>query len=260
MTGMDMSQAHCSTSRRVLGFSYAIAAIAIMWLVWAAFVVFLCHPKALVPYFPFPTVDARDWVADPWVAAIIDTGLMAMFALQHSVMARPAFKRVWSGLLPAAFERSTYVHAANTALMLLIVLWQPIDTTVWAIEVVWLEQAVWGVFALGWLILLVSGRSFGMSELLGLRHVRCWAAGQTCPTLPLKTRGVYRWMRHPMYVGLLTGVWATPHMTVGHFLLAAGFSVYVLAASRFEERDLEVRYGVAYQHWRGERRRETVSG
>jgi len=237
--------------RRALGMPYALSAIMIMWFVWVAFVVFLCNPTHWASSLPFPTVDKGGWVENPWAAALIDTGLIGLFALQHSLMARPAFKSAWARLVPHAFERTTYVHAANIALMLLIGLWQPIDIVVWDITLPWLEQALWGLFALGWTVLLAAGLSFGLSELLGLQQVRRWEAGLPATAVPLKTGGIYRWLRHPMYIGVLTGVWVTPSMTAGHLLLASGFTIYVLAAMRFEERDLATRYGRAYLRWRG---------
>jgi protein-S-isoprenylcysteine O-methyltransferase Ste14 len=105
------------------------------------------------------------------------------------------------------------------------------------------------LFALGWVILLAGAVSFGIAELLGVRQVLDWYWEREPRPLPLKTQGLYRWLRHPMYVGVLLAVWATPYMTLGHGLLAAGLTVYVLIAKRYEERDLDRTYGRLYQTW-----------
>jgi protein-S-isoprenylcysteine O-methyltransferase Ste14 len=183
------------------------------------------------------------------VSVLIDLGLIALFGLQHSLMARPWFK-AHVMRMPAAFERCTYVHMANLALFLLIFFWHPIPVEVWQLRERMAQEALWIAFACGWLILLAGAWSFGIGDLLGLAQMREWVYRRPPPMLPLRTGGFYRWLRHPMYVGVLLGVWATPHMSVGHMLLALGLTIYVLIAVRYEERDLAEAFGALYRRWR----------
>ncbi len=234
---------------RLLGLLYAWSGFAIMWAFWICFVVFLANPRWLVENWPLPTVDQGGWVRHPLAAASIDIILIALFGLQHSLMARPWFKRHVTGRLPAAFERCTYVHAANLALFALIVFWQPIPLLVWDVTAP-LRDILWAVFSAGWLILLFGALSFGIFELLGVQQMRAWCRGLSAHSSRLKTGLLYRLLPHPMYVGVLLAMWATPRMTLGHMLLAAGMTIYVLIAMRYEERDLARRFGPAYSRWR----------
>ncbi len=152
--------------------------------------------------------------------------------------------------LPAAFERCTYVHMANFSLFALIIFWQPIAIEVWNVGRGFWHQATLAVFAAGWLVLFLGAWSFGIFELLGLKQMRAWTEGRPTTQTPLKTRGIYQWLSHPMYVGVLAAIWAAPRMTIGHLLLAVGLSLYVLIAMRYEERDLVARYGARYTLWR----------
>jgi len=165
-------------------------------------------------------------------------------------MARPALKRWWAGSLPAAFERATFVHAANLVLFALVLFWQPIPDVVWDISQPVMRTTLWVLFALGWVLLFAGGLSFGLFDLLGLTQMWRWYQGLPAQPLRLKTHWLYEWVRHPMYVGVLLGVWATPRMTAGHLMLAAGFTLYVLIAMRYEERDLARAHGDAYRRWR----------
>ena len=237
---------------RMLGLAYAWAGILIMWAFWVSFVIFLAQPKALLAWWPLPTVDRGGWIENELAAAAIDLVLIALFGLQHSVMARPWFKAWWAANTPPAFERCTYVHMANIALFALILFWQPLPIVLWEISAGGVREAVWALFALGWVILLAGGWSFGMSELLGLDQMRRWASGRPPKQPGLKTGQLYQWVRHPMYVGVLLGVWVTPTMTFGHALLAMGLTAYVLIAMRYEERDLTQRFGTSYRRWRAQ--------
>lgn len=237
-----------SASGRI-GLAYGWAGFTAMWSVWVCFVIFLAAPRRLAEMWPLPTVDHGGWIENPLAAAVIDLGLVGLFGLQHSLMARRWFKEGIMAGVPAAFERCTYVHAANLALFAVIVFWQPIPLTVWHIDGGFLEASLWVLFAAGWIILFLGALSFGMQELLGLEQMRAWVHGR--PFQPsLKTGRLYRWLRHPMYVGVLLGVWATPRMTVGHVLLALALSGYVLIAMRYEERDLLAQFGSRYSRWR----------
>ena len=152
--------------------------------------------------------------------------------------------------IPEMLERSTYVHMANLALFSLILFWEPISMQVWNVDDSPTREALWLLFACGWVILFLGAWSFGMRDLLGIEQVRAWSEGR--PNAPrLKTGLLYRWLRHPMYVGVLLGVWATPRMSFGHLLLALALTAYVLIAMRYEERDLLHRFGTRYKAYRG---------
>lgn len=237
------------TPSRLWGLVYAWSGFAIMWAFWTCFIVFLASPRWTAISWPLPTIDHGGWVQHPLAAAGIDAFLIALFGLQHSLMARPWFKQHVTGRLPAAFERCTYVHAANVALFALILFWQPIPVMIWDVPAP-LREVMWVAFAAGWLILLLGALSFGIFELLGVEQMRAWYRGQPAPAPRLKTGLLYRLVPHPMYVGVLLAMWATPRMTLGHMILAAGMTGYVLIAMRHEERDLAHRFGPAYAQWR----------
>lgn len=235
----------------VFGLAYAWSGFTVMWGFWVCFVIFLADPRWAAKSWPLPTVDAGGIISHYGAAAIVDLFLISLFGLQHSVMARPWFKERILGRFPAAFERCTFVHAANIALLALIVFWQPIPIEIWNVSSPWREAAR-VAFAAGWVILLLGGVSFGILDLLGVEQMRAWVRGASLPKPRLKTGFLYRWFRHPMYVGVLLAIWATPQMTIGHLLLAAGMTLYVLIAMRYEERDLVARFGTSYARWRAQ--------
>jgi uncharacterized membrane protein len=242
--------AHCSRGERNWGTAYALLGICVMWAFWVCFVIFLASPRSLLNQWPLPMVDQAGFVSSPWLAAANDVGLITLFGLQHSIMARPWFKERVLFAMPDAFVRCTYVHMANLCLFALILFWQPIPIVVWDVGRGIARDALWFLFATGWVILFLGAWSFGILELLGLTQMRAWGHGNAVRQPELKTGRIYRWLRHPMYVGVLLGVWATPRMTVGHLLLAVGFTLYVLIAVRYEERDLLARFGKNYSRWR----------
>jgi protein-S-isoprenylcysteine O-methyltransferase Ste14 len=196
-----------------------------------------------------PTIDRVASPEQPLLTVCTDLALVAVFGLQHSVMARPWFKRRVTSWIPEGLERATYVHTANVALFILILFWQPIPAEVWNVEHSTVRDVLWLLFGAGWAILFLGAWSFGMRELLGLKQVRAWTEGRPHASR-LKTGLLYRWLRHPMYVGVLLGVWATPRMSCGHLLLAVALTAYVLIAMRYEERDLLHRFGRRYADWR----------
>lgn len=178
-------------------------------------------------------------VTDPLGRALaIDLGLLAVFGVQHSVMARPGFKQWWTRLVPPALERSTYVLATNLALAVLFWQWRPIGGVVWEIESPAFRGAVWALFALGWVVVLVTTHLIDHFDLFGLRQT--WLAFRGRPYTPpaFVMPGPYRIVRHPLYIGWLLTFWAAPTMTVARLLFAAGLTMYILLAIRWEERDL----------------------
>lgn len=218
-----------------------------MFFTW--FVIFLGNlPKRSHPWIT-PTVD-HGAAAEPVSAALANALLLAVFCLQHSLMARPRFKRMLATYMPPELERATYVHAANLTGFLFLALWTPIPAPVWSIDNTPAETVIWTGFGLGWLILLLAALSMGVTELLGLRQAWHWYRGRPAPPLELKTSWLYRYMEHPMYVGVLLGFWMTPHMTVGHALLALQLTAYIALAMGYERRDLSARFGSRYVTWR----------
>ncbi len=175
---------------------------------------------------------------DLTTALLIDLGLLFLFAVQHSVMARPAFKRWWTRYIPEAAERSTYVLVSSIALMLVFWLWQPIGGEIWSIDSRAGINATYAVYGAGWLLLLYSTFLINHFDLLGLRQVWMQLRGKTYTPVPFRSPWLYRQVRHPLYVGWLMIFWAAPTMTVAHFVFALMTTAYILVAVRFEERDL----------------------
>jgi protein-S-isoprenylcysteine O-methyltransferase Ste14 len=175
----------------------------------------------------------------PWAVALaIDIGLLSLFALQHSVMARPAFKRMITRVIPAAAERSTYVLASSLALAFLFWKWEPLGGVVWDVSSTAGRMALYAGFAFGWGLVLVTTFVINHFDLFGLRQV--WRELQGKPQTGLKfvTPVLYRIVRHPLYVGWLFAFWCAPTMTAAHLLFASVTTAYILVAIRLEEADL----------------------
>jgi len=184
------------------------------------------------------------------VAVVVDLGLLGVFALQHSVMARPRFKRAFTRLIPAEAERSAYVLASSMAMIALFAGWQPLPAVVFELTDPVARAVAHGVFGLGVATILYSTFLIDHFDLFGLRQ--SWLALHARPFAhrPFATPGLYRWVRHPLYVGWFLFFWSTPVMSVGHLLLAIGTSVYMVFAIELEERDLLQHFGSDYRTWR----------
>jgi protein-S-isoprenylcysteine O-methyltransferase Ste14 len=192
----------------------------------------------------------RGPAAGAGVAVVFDLLAVAVFGMQHSVMARAGFKTALARTVPPVLERSLYVLMSSVALVVMFVLWRPIGAVLWDVQAGWARAVLWGLFLLGWGIVFVSTWLLNHFELFGLaqhwRNVR----GLEAPSPVLREPLFYKWVRHPLYSGFLLSFWATPTMTVGHALLAGGITLYVLIAIGYEERDLLRSFGPAYVDYR----------
>ena len=182
---------------------------------------------------------------------IVNVLLLGVFAVQHSLMARPAFKAWWTRMVPPPVERSTYVLASSLALILLFWQWRPLPPTVWHVETPWAVMALWAVFALGWVTVLTSTFLINHFDLFGLRQVWAYRRNKEIPPADFRTPLFYNVVRHPIYLGFIIAFWATPHMTQGHLLFAFATTAYVLIAIQLEERDLIAHFGDQYRDYRG---------
>lgn len=183
-------------------------------------------------------------------AVLINLVLLTIFAVQHSVMARPAFKRVWTRVVPKVVERSTYVLFSSIALMVLFYYWQPLTTLIWRVESSAGQMLLYAGFALGWALVLVSTFMINHFDLFGLRQVFLYLNDEPYTHLPFQTPGPYRLVRHPLYLGFFLAFWCTPVMTLGHLVFAIMTTVYILMAIQFEERDLQTFHGRRYADYR----------
>jgi protein-S-isoprenylcysteine O-methyltransferase Ste14 len=183
-------------------------------------------------------------------AILIDVLLLAVFALQHSVMARPDFKRWWTRIVPEPAERSTYVLASSLALLLLFWQWRPIATPVWTVHGPLTAAILTAIFWLGWVMLLVSTFLISHFELFGLSQVFARLLGREPLAPKFRAPLLYRHVRHPIYMSFLLAFWATPTMTAGHLLFAVATTGYILIAIQLEERDLIRMFGDQYRAYR----------
>lgn len=183
-------------------------------------------------------------------ALAVNVGLLLLFGLQHSVMARQSFKRWWTRVVPPSIERSTYVLASSLVTVLILWQWRPMPATIWQVEHPFGEAFLWTLFGAGWTVGIATTFLINHAELFGLQQV--WARWKNRrPEAPrFQTPLFYRVVRHPMQAGIALGLWATPHMTLGHLLLALGLTVYILVGVYYEERDLVRRFGDDYEAYR----------
>ena len=201
---------------------------------------------------------------------LIDAGLLALFAAQHSIMARKWFKDWWTRIVPPPLERSTYVLFSSIALILLFWLWRPLGGVVWSVDNTVGIFVLRALFAFGWALVLVSTFLINHFDLFGLRQVWLYLLNRPYNALPFATPGPYRLVRHPLYVGWFFAFWMTPVMTLAHLLFAVATTLYILLAIQFEERDLVREHGEDYEAYRrrvpmllpfiGKRRRDSGAG
>ena len=229
--------------KRILAFAYGVSCYLIFFGTFLYAVGFL--GGFLVP----KTIDSPAEVS-LGVALAVNFALLAVFALQHSVMARPAFKRWWTKFVPEPIERSTYVLFSSLAMVLLFWLWQPLGGTIWDVQNTVGRAVLYTVFGIGWVTIFVATLLISHFDLFGLRQVWLYLRGQEYTYLKFSTPGPYNLVRHPLYVGWITAIWATPTMTAAHLVFALGTTAYILIAIQFEERDLTTYHGEDYANYR----------
>jgi protein-S-isoprenylcysteine O-methyltransferase Ste14 len=230
--------------KRIVHFAYGLAA-------YALFLATFLYALAFIGGCPLIANRLDGPLTGSLGAAIaVNCALLAVFAIQHSVMARPWFKARWTQLVPWAIERSTYVIASSLALILLFWQWRPIGIEIWSVENPVGQALMWGVFALGWATVLVSTFLINHFDLFGLRQVTLPLLGKTYTPVTFRTPWLYRQVRHPLYAGWLLAFWATPHMTLAHLLFAIATTAYIVLAIQFEERDLVAEHGKSYSDYR----------
>jgi methanethiol S-methyltransferase len=228
---------------RFLSFCYGLAAYAVFlgaFLYAVGFVEGMVVPKAINDGDAVPVIEA----------VVINLVLLSIFAMQHSVMARPSFKRWWTKLVPASIERSTYVLLASLALILIVWQWRPIPVVVWQVKGSLAASALLGLSLFGWFIVLLSTFLINHFELFGLQQVLNQLMGRTSLAPGFKTPVLYKLVRHPIYLGFIIAFWATPCMTAGHLVFAAVTTAYIFVGIFLEEQDLIAHYGDEYRRYR----------
>lgn len=183
-------------------------------------------------------------------ALLADASLLLLFALQHSIMARPGFKRRWTQLIPEHLERSTYVLLSSSCLMLMMWQWQPVGGIVWSVESETVKTLLLSTYLFGWLIVFASTFLINHFDLFGLRQVWLHFRNKPYTQLPFRLPLFYQHVRHPLYLGFLIAFWSTPVMTIAHLLFALLTTGYILTAIRFEEKDLQNVYGETYRSYK----------
>ncbi|HEV7819627.1 MAG TPA: NnrU family protein [Burkholderiales bacterium] len=230
---------------RFFGFMYGLVAYAMFLAAFLYAVGFIAG--AFVP----KSLDSGE-SGDLLTALLINAALLGVFAVQHSVMARPGFKAWWTRFVPASIERSTYVVLSSLALGLLYWQWQPMPEVVWHVDDEAGGISLQILQASGWLLVLASTFAISHFDLFGLRQVYLNLRNQRYVNLPFRIGGLYRIVRHPLMLGFLIAFWATPHMTLGHLVFAIATTAYILIALQLEERDLINHHGDKYREYKSD--------
>ena len=221
-------------------------------LAYAVFLTSFIYAVGFVANLPLPITIDRGSNSTVFNAITINLSLLSLFAVQHSVMARPAFKRWWAHWIPVELERSTYVLVSSLLLLLLFWQWRPMTTLIWSVQDPFAAAAIAGVYWLGWIVALTSTFLTSHTQFFGLSQVFGHFFGRALSMPMFKTRLFYKYVRHPLYFGFLLAFWATPSMTAGHLLFALATTGYILLGIRLEERDLIEAFGETYRHYRSQ--------
>ena len=230
--------------KRSLVFAYAV----ISYLIGCAGLAYLILWMAGL----LPGAFGGPWVGHREMDWITDLLLLALFGLQHSIMARPGFKRLLLHLLPNAAERATYVLASGLVTLALVAFWSPMPQSIWLVEATPAATLLWVLFVAGWALLFTATFGTNHFELFGLRQAWLYLRGRPWEPLPFVRAGLYRYVRHPIMTGLLIGIWSTPDMRLEHLIMSTGLTVYIFIGVFFEERDLVGYFGEGYLQYRRE--------
>jgi protein-S-isoprenylcysteine O-methyltransferase Ste14 len=228
---------------RILALVYGLASYAfflVTFLYLLGFIEGFVVPKTIDTGAPAPLLESL----------VVNLGLIVIFGLQHSIMARPGFKQWWAQWVPASIERSTYVLFSSLALALLCWQWRPMPTVLWSVADPTVAMALIGLSLIGWLIVLTSTYLINHFELFGLQQVTNNLTGREMPAPVFRTPFFYQFVRHPIYLGFVIALWATPTLTGGHLLLAAVLTAYIVIGILLEERDLVAFFGDDYRRYR----------
>jgi protein-S-isoprenylcysteine O-methyltransferase Ste14 len=228
--------------KRWFFFSFGLAS----YLLFLAIYVYMA---GFVGNFLMPkTIDAP--AENSLTSATVDFFLIALFGLQHSIMARPGFKRYWTQIIPPEIERSTYVLISGLVTIVLMWQWRAIDFTIWNVEQPIMRGFLWGLFVLGWLLVPGASLMINHFDLFGLRQVWLYVQERPYTSLSFRTPFLYDRVRHPLYLGWALAFWAIPTMTLGHLLFASTMTLYMAVAAHIEERDLIGFFGEEYRSYR----------
>jgi methanethiol S-methyltransferase len=229
--------------KRIFAFAYGVAC-------YAVFFATLLYAIGFLGNFVVPKSIDSGPQGSMTMALIVDGGLLALFALQHSIMARPWFKRAWTRMVPEPVERSTYVLFSSLALLFMFWQWRPMGGVIWDVGEGIARTILLGLYAKGLLVVLLSTFLINHFDLFGLRQVWLYLVNRPYTHLEFRTPFFYRFVRHPLYVGWLLTFWSAPVMTVAHLFFAIMTTGYILVAIRFEEADLVAMHGARYQRYR----------
>jgi len=224
----------------VLGYGILAYNIGVAGLLW---IILAMGGMAPVGFSPLQTSSVS-------AAILINLGLIALFGLQHSIMARAGFKQRIKQVLPEATERSTFVLLSGVCMAIAIYFWQPIAGNIWTVENTFAQAALWTAYAVGWGYLFIATFVTNHFELMGLRQVYLYFTGKPYTKLPFTQKYMYRYSRHPMMLGILVGMWALPVMSVSHFVMSALLTIYIVIGVAFEERDLVKQFGDTYRDYK----------
>lgn len=214
---------------------------------YTIFLVAFLYAIGFVGNFIVPrSIDVSPVSFDTGMAVLVNLALLSVFAIQHSVMARPGFKAWWTKIVPSHVERSTYVILTSVILLGIFWFWAPITAVVWSVETPLLRNVIWGVFALGWLTVLLSTFMINHFDLFGLQQVYLYLNGKGPRPHKFQKNFLYKLVRHPIMSGFIIAFWAAPTMTVGHLLFAAVTTAYIFVGTKLEERDLVTYLGPEY--------------
>lgn len=243
-TNATPSLSATNLSKRVLVLLYGVVGylVGLVSLLWFILAMGGLAPTAIGPLQTTSTLGA----------ITVNTGLIVLFGLQHSIMARPGFKAFMRNWMPQATERSTFLLFTGITLIIAIVFWQPLPGLVWQVEQTGLMIGLWVLYGLGWSYLLLATFVTNHFELMGLRQIYFYFRNQPYHSIPFTKKFMYSYSRHPMMLGLLVGMWCVPIMSVSQFVMASLLTLYVFIGIFFEERDLSKEFGVAYIKYKDE--------